>query len=101
MGWDETGWWFGAVCWLRAAVRNLSGTRDRCHGRQFSHGRGLGGGVGGNGSGSDASARGVADEASLASCCAVWYQSTAQGLGTPGLEGLDLTPEQWGEAGGV
>ena len=73
---------------IKRAVPNLFGTKDWFHGRQFFHGRGLGGdGSGGNVS--DGERWGAADEALLAcppltSCCAAWFLTGCRLASVPG-----------------
>ena len=79
---------------FRSAVPNLFGPRDRFHGRQLFHRRGLEGGSdrsGGNASG-DGEQWGAADEGSLphplpTSCCAAWF---LRGQGPLSVHGLGV-----------
>ena len=70
-------------------VPNLFGTGDRFQGRQFSHGRGLGGDASGGTAGDGEQWRPVGEallaRPPLTSSWADWYWSAAPGLGTPDL----------------
>ena len=76
-----SGWWVGST---KAALPNLSGTRDQFRGRQFFHRPGRGAGGGGWGGMVEAvmwamgSGRWSFNRLPLTSCCAAWFL-TGQG----------------------